>query len=451
MVFLMNAMRCNVRQTIGMFDHFLGTVSICITRVFLTLGLIVFGNTFTAHHASAQSGLGIAAVVNDDVISMLDLSARTTMVINASGINSTPETRGRIAQQVLRGLIDEKLKLQETRKSGIKVSQADIERALQDIANTNKITVPQLTDNFNRMGVPITALTSKLESDIAWQAYVSSRLARRIQVGAEEINDEITRIEAAAGKPEYRLGEIFLPVDTPARDTEVRTMAERLVLQLQKGAPFSALAKNFSAAPSAAVGGDMGWVQLSSLDQALQNVIQRMKPGMASIPTRSLGGYYVMFLREVRTSPGLETGDATLRLSQYHVPFTDMDNKAALQQLTDKLTAYTRGMTSCQQLEAAGAKDGSLMSGSLGEMKLSNLPNDMRAILDTLPPGQPSQPVATGGGLAVMMICERNDEGRNMENIRTLIRNKLVNQRLEVTAQRKLRDLRRAAFVDIRL
>ncbi len=437
--------------TIGMLDHVFGEVSARINRVFSVLGLIVFGSIFVPPHASAQSGLGIAAVVNDDVISMLDLNARTTMVIDSSGINSTPETRTRIARQVLRGLIDEKLKLQETRKSGIKVSQADLERALQDIANNNNITVVELTNNFNRMGIPITALTAKLESDIAWQTYVSRRLAKRIQVGAEEIKDEIARIEAAAGKPEYRLGEIFLPVDTPSRDTEVRTMAERLVLQLQKGAPFSALAQNFSAAPSAAVGGDMGWVQLSSLDQALQNVIQRMKPGTASIPTRSLGGYYIMFVREVRTSPGLGGGDATIRLSQYHVPFTDMQNTAALRQLTDKMTAYTRGMTSCQQLEAAGTKDGSLMSGSLGEMKLSNLPDNMRAILATLPPGQPSQPVATGGGLAVMMICQRQDEGRDMEIIRTTIRKKLVNQRLEVTAQRKLRDLRRAAFVDIRL
>lgn len=436
--------------TIGMLDLFFGRVLIRTARVLPALVLAV-GSMFATLHASAQSGLGIAAVVNDDVISMLDLNARTTMVIDSSGINSTPEIRTRIARQVLRGLIDEKLKLQETRKSGIKVTQADLERALQDIANTNKITVAELTDNFNRMGIPITALTAKLESDIAWQTYIGRRLAKRIQIGAEEIKDEIARIEAAAGKPEYRLGEIFLPVDTPARDTEVRTMAERLVLQLQKGAPFSALAQNFSAAPSAAVGGDMGWVQLSSLDQALQNVIQRMKPGTASIPTRSLGGYYIMFVREVRTSPGLGTGDSTIRLSQYHVPFTDMQNKAALQQLTDKMTAYTRGMTSCQQLETAGAKDGSLMSGSLGEMKLSNLPDNMRAILATLPLGQPSQPVATGGGLAVMMICQRQDEGRDMEIIRTTIRKKLVNQRLEVTAQRKLRDLRRAAFVDIRL
>jgi len=418
-----------------------------ITVVFAFLVACVGG----PQQSWAQNGLGIAAVVNDDAISMLDLNARITMILEASKIPNTAESRTRVAHQVLRGLIDEKLKIQETRRLGIKISQADLQQALDHIASNNKMTVPDLSSHLQSIGVPFSALSSQLEADLAWQMFTNRRLAKRIQVGDEEIKDEINRIQANAGKPEYLLAEIYLPIDNPNQDTNVRNVSQRLLQQLREGAPFSALAKNFSRAPSAAVGGDMGWVQYANLPSELQQVVTQMKPGTASKPVRSLGGYYLLHLRDVRTSPGVGGNDATLKLSQYHIPLNNTGTPATANTVSTQLMAATRGMTTCAQLEAAGAQSGSIMSGSLGEMKLSTLPKNLQNILAPLQVGQPSRPVATGGGLAVMMICERTDESPDADKIKSDIRLKLVKSRLDVAAQRKLRDLRRDAFVDIRL
>jgi len=401
--------------------------------------------------AQTQGGLGIAAVVNDDVISMLDLNARISMVMESAQLDNTAENRMKIAPQVLRGLVDEKLKLQETRESGVKVTQDNIELALKDIADKNKMTIKKLTDHLQSIGVPISTLATRVETELAWSYYVQSRLAKKIQVGAEEIKDEIARIQTNAGKPEYLLAEIFLPVESPSQEAEVRTVAERLLVQMQQGAPFSGLARNFSRAPSAALDGDMGWVQYANLDPALQRVISNMRAGTASTPVRTLGGYYIMYLRKTRTSPGLGGGDAMVKLSQFHVPAPKGSGAAALQNLNNQLVAATRNMKSCAELEAAGAQSGSLMSGSLGEMKLTSLPDTMQQVLGDLKVGQPSAPIPTGGGLAVLMICERTDETMDMEKVRDDIRNKLVQNRLSVASQRKLRDLRRDAFVDTRI
>ena len=401
--------------------------------------------------AQTQGGLGIAAVVNDDVISMLDLNARISMVIESAQIKNTAEDRMRIAPQVLRGLVDEKLKLQETRQSGVKVTQDNIELALKDIADKNKMTMDQLTAHLQKIGVPISTLATRIETELAWNYYVQSRLAKQIQVGGEEIKDEINRIQTNAGKPEYLLAEIFLPVESPAQEAEVRAVAERLLMQLQQGAPFSGLARNFSRAPSAALDGDMGWVQYANLDPALQQIISQMRAGTASTPVRTLGGYYIMFLRKIRTSPGLGSGDATVKLSQYHVPAPKGSTAATLQGLSNQLVAATRNISNCAQLEAAGAQSGSLMSGSLGEMKLTTLPDEMQKVLGDLKVGQPSTPIPTGGGLAVLMICERTDETVDMDKVREDIREKLVQSRLNVAAQRKLRDLHRDAFIDTRI
>jgi len=403
-------------------------------------------------HAQSQGGgLGIAAVVNDDVISMLDLNARISMVMESAQLENSADNRMRIAPQVLRGLVDEKLKLQETRSSGVKVTQGDIELALQDIADKNQMTLDQLSAHLQSIGTPISTLATRVETELAWNYYVQTRLAKKIQVGAEEIKDEINRIQINAGKPEYLLAEIFLPVESPAQETEVRTVAQRLLMQMQQGAPFTGLAKNFSRAPSAALDGDMGWVQYANLDPALQQAISKLRPGTASPPVRTLGGYYIMLLRETRISPGLGSADASVKLSQFHVPAPKGSNADTLQNLSNQLVGATRNMRNCAELEAAGAQSGSLMSGSLGEMKLSSLPDAMQRVLGDLKVGQPSTPIPTGGGLAVLMICERTDEALDMEKVREDIRLNLVQSRLNVAAQRKLRDLRRDAFVDTRL
>lgn len=415
------------------------------------MALMVAGQYLHTPTAWAQDGLGIAAVVNDDVISMLDLDSRITLVVESAQLENTAESRIKIAHQILRGLIDEKLKIQETRRSDIKVSQADIDYALQDIAKKNNMSIEQLSAHLESLGVPVSTLSARVEVELSWNRYVQRRLAKKIQIGAEEINDTIELIKSNAGKPEYLLGEIFLPIESSAQDSEARQTAERLLIQLRQGAPFSALARNFSRAPSAALDGDMGWVQYSNLDPTLLKVIAGMKPGTASPPVRTLGGYYIMLLRDVRTSPGLGGGDAILKLSQYHIPAPKGNDPAALNTISTQLVAATRTMTGCAQLDAAGTKSGSLMSGSLGEMKLSTLPDTMKTVLSTLKVGQPSTPIATGGGLAVLMICERTDETVDLKKIRSQIRGKLIQGRLGVAEQRKLRDLRRDAFVDIRL
>ncbi|MEG3618942.1 peptidylprolyl isomerase [Magnetovibrio sp. PR-2] len=414
--------------------------------------LLAFSVMFlTPQQSPAQGGLGIAAVVNDEAISVLDLNSRIALVLESTKIPNTAQARNKLALQVLRGLIDEKLKLQVAAKAGIKVTEASIEAAVAEIAGRNKISSDQLAQHLISIGSHISSLRTKLESQLVWNQYVLRKLSRSITIGDEEIKDEIQRIQNSAGKPEYLLAEIFLPVDAQSPDSEMRDLAQRLMLQLQQGASFSDLARNVSQAPSAALSGDLGWVQYANLDPDLQKIIPEIPPGRVSKPVRLPDGYYLIMVRKVRASPGLSTRDAMLKLSQYHVPVVKGTPPQQLQQIKAQLSATTRSMTTCQQMNDAGVRSGSLMSGSLGEMKFSTLPANFKTALSNLKPGQKTQPIETGGGWAVMMVCERVDEGANMEKVRKDIRLRLKRERIEVTAQRTLRDLRRDAFVDVRL
>ncbi|MFC1673763.1 peptidylprolyl isomerase [Pseudomonadota bacterium] len=426
------------------------TLSKSIVRLTFLIAFLT-GAFFHVGASRAQQDLGIAAVVNDDVISMLDLANRVTMVIEATNMNNDQETRARVGPQVLRGLIDEKLKQQEAKRIGIQVTQDEIGMGLAQIAKQNDLTIVQLEQKLAGMGVPFSALQQRLDAEISWQIFVNRRLARTILVGEEEITDEINRINANAGRPEYLLAEIFLPVDKPGRDTEIRQLAERMLMQMRQGAAFNLLASNFSRAPSAAVGGDMGWVQPNLLDDQLQRALAALKPGQVTPPVRALGGYYLMLMRDSRTSPGLGGGDAFIKLSQLHMMPSTPNDQAALNAVAQNLIAMSQGMTNCAQLEAAAPRTGSPLSGPVGEVKLSTLPPNMQGALAPLGVGQMTPPMPSADGLATLMVCARENEPVDQEKIRNEIADKLSKQRLSVTAQRRLRDLRRDAFVDIRL
>lgn len=429
-------------------------------RSFLSLFILLamaFGTALPmGRHAAAQTAatdgtLGIAAVVNDDVISMLDLETRVNLVVATSNMPDSEETRARIRPQILRGLIDEKLMLQEAKRAGINVTQPEIEQGMANIAQANGTGVNEFKQLLASWGVPVAAMSARVEADIAWQTYIRKTLARTIKVGEEEVTDEIQRIQANAGRPEYLLAEIVLPVDNPGKDTEVRQLAARLLQQMQNGAPFSALAQNFSAAPSAAVGGDLGWVQGAHLEDKILNAVRRLQPGQVTPPIRTLGGYSMVLLRDQRTSPGLGRGESTLTLSQLHLQAPKDAGEQALNGLAARLQDMTRGVNSCARLDAVGEQQGSMLSGSLGQVKQANLPPAMQDVLASLPVGQPSKPIATGGGLAVLMVCDPQTAELDMDAVRERIGQQLLNERLNVAAQRRLRDLRRAAFVEIRL
>ena len=404
----------------------------------------------TASPARAQSGLGIAAVVNDEVISILDLDARISLSIALSRIENTQETRQRLAPQVLRTLIDEKLQRQEAKRLEIKISSSEVTRAIGFIENQNKMPPGEIEKIVASAGIPMSVFAQKTEVEIAWQTVVRNVLSPRIQVGADEISDVIEQIKANAGKPEYLLAELYLPVDRPEDEENVRKTAVRLLEQIKSGAPFQNLVRNFSGSPSAAIGGDMGWVPKEDLDPDLAKVIITLSPGQVTIPIRALGGYYIMLLRDTRKGEGL--GDkTTLKLSQFHKTLDPNAKKSDHERVAGKLKKEASNLTTCTQFEAAAKKTGSQLSGSLGQIEVSVLPEDMRAVLEDLPLNRSSEPVKTGGGVAVLMICDRKTEEVDMEKVRQNINKRLIMQRLQISERRYLLDLRRAAFLDIRL
>ena len=252
--------------------------------------------------ASGQGAVRIAAVVNNEAISVPDLVARIDIAIVSSRLQISEELRQQLAPQVLRSLIDERLKVQEAERHRLRVSRAELASARQTVEQRNGIPAGALDEFLRRQGLDVASVSEQLRAEILWSKLVRGRLGATVSVGEGEIDEAIARLEANRGRPEYRVAEIFLAVDSIGREAEVRGAAASLYRQLSAGASFAQIAQQFSQSATAAVGGDIGWVVEGQLPGEIETVLADLEPGSIAPPVRAFDGYYIVSLIDRRTA-----------------------------------------------------------------------------------------------------------------------------------------------------
>ncbi len=254
----------------------------------------------------AQDAFRPAAVVNDEVISVLDLSMRVRLAIIGAGVQDSQEVRRRLTPQVLRGLIDERLQMQEATRLDIAVTDDQVADALQQISQQNGMSEGQFLSMLRNRGVIPTTLIDQIRAQIAWQTVVQRRLRPTVVVSNEEVQEVVDRLAARQGSIERRVSEIFVAVESAAQEQQALANANRLLEQLRAGANFGGLARQFSQSSTARLGGDRGWIQDGELDDSLNQALAQMGPGDVSRPIRTLAGFHILLLRDMRRNEGQE-------------------------------------------------------------------------------------------------------------------------------------------------
>jgi peptidyl-prolyl cis-trans isomerase SurA len=402
-----------------------------------------------AFPASAQE-TRIAAVVNDDVISLADLASRMRLVMASSNIQNTPENEQRVRPQVIRILIDEKLELQEAKRLNITVSDDEISATLARIAAQNNVPKDGLDKFLQAHGLDHASLVDQITPVIAWGKVVRENLSQLAAVSDEEIDAALARLKETAGEPRARIAEIFLAVDTPQQDEEVHHFADRLYEQLRNGSSFAAVAQQFSQSATAAVGGDIGWVTPSELNTEIGRAAAHLQPNQIAPPIRAAGGWYLVMVIE-RQAGGAAGGDDTkVSISQIMFPLAPTASAADRQRVTAQAESVASQAKSCGEFTQLGHQMAPQTSGDLGQVRVGDLPAELRPTVLALKVAEASHPVPLRGGIGVLMVCDR-EAGPSALPSRDDVADKLTRDRFENLARRYLRDLRRAAFVEQRV
>ena len=400
---------------------------------------ISLGASYPAFAAVDRDIEGIAAIVNDQVISLFDVDQRVDLFFVTSGLEKSPEMRDRIRQQVLRSLVDEKLQMQEARRVEIEIGDEEISNSVKRLAAENKMSYEGIQEFLLENDIQEATLKAQVESELAWNQFIRRSFGGRLTISEQEVDEQYEKAVRSVNEPRYQVSEILLNIDSFADDERVTEISNTIVEQLKNGVDFGAVARQFSIAPSAADGGQLGWVAADQLDEVRASIVKQMQPGEISRPFRTQEGVYIIGLADRKQ--GGATDPMKNKFDVLTIGFSDDTSPAAVSKFAADFTTCRSAQRSAKQLGAEAKRS--------GLKELRELPTVLHAVLNPLEAGGLAVAEDPEQGRQVYIVCDRKDD-LGIQISRDAISDNIFGQRLSMMARRHLRDLRREAVVEYR-
>ncbi len=420
-------------------------------------GLLALSFALPAAPARAQDTRpvdAIVAVVDEDVIlrSELDRAVNTILAQYASQPDQLPP-RDVLERQVLDRLVLNRLQLSRAQDTGIRISDAELEQAIQSVASRNRMTMDQLRQRLTADGMGYDEFRTTLREEMVIERLRQRYIQSRVQVSEAEI-DQLLAVRQVGG-PEVRLANIVVAVPDGASAEQIATAQKKISgvrdVIVKGELTFSAAAIRYSDAQNALEGGDIGWRGFDAIPPAFAGMLQTMKPGDVSEPVRGPNGFQIVQLVETR-----EAGQQTI---------TEYNAQGLLVRITPTLPAEAAR----QKVEALHAKlvagekfadvaraesDDTLTRADGGDMGWfainawgSAIGNQLQALAD----GQLSQPFQSEVGWHIVQRLGTRQQDVTEQNRRNQAREIIAQRKAEEEFERYLRQLRSEAYFDSRL
>jgi peptidyl-prolyl cis-trans isomerase SurA len=424
----------HIMNTIVSLNKFMTTKNKIIALIFMA-----FMSSITVEASEVE---GIAAIVNDEVISKFDVDQRVNLFLVTSGIERTPQNIDGLRRQVLRSLIQEKLQLQEARDSEIDVSRTEINAAMQDMAAGSNRSLDEVEKFLKENNVHIRTMEDQIEAELAWNRFVRGRFGGQISIGELEIDETLERAEQAMNQDRVNISEILLLANNQQDGQRLAAEAAQIVQQLRNGINFGAVARQFSAASSSASGGNLGWIPVNQLDENIVPIIENMAIGDISEPIETSAGIYIVQLNSKQQSGGV---DPMRNLFDLLIITYDVATEGHL----SKLETLRENFTTCKKTEISANEMKVRNVTRTGQVELRRFPKNLQSEISKKEAGQVIGPKMNEKIAEMVIVCDRkDDQGASIS--RDAIENNLYSQRLAIMARRHLRELRRDSIVEYR-
>ncbi len=410
----------------------------------IRLALIAAMFAASGHFAAAQpapeaaaeslSLEGVAAIVNDAPISYSDVRQRARLLLlSFGGGQPTPEQIQQITGQALEQLIDEKLQLNRVAEFEVVVGREEIDDAVNNMASQSGLTGEVLRQQLIEAGVNPVSLEEQMRADIAWNRLMNGLYGSRIRISDSQIADQLERLRSSSQKTQYRVSEIFLFAPDPETRAQALTAAQTIIEQLKQGADFRVAAQRISSAPTAATGGDMGWVGIGDLPEAVgAGIAAAAGPGLVG-PIEVENGVYILSLANKR-----EPTQLTTKVDLKRLVATD-GSEATLREAMDRIS-------SCADVNSVANSRTTLRAADLDDIDIAELGPEGSALVLATEVGKATEAFAAGSGLAVMYVCKREDGAEALPS-REDLRNTLRSREISMISDRELRNTRRDSTV----
>ena len=398
--------------------------------------------------SAMPSVIKATAIINSEVVTQTDVDQRLALLALANGGKIPAEEVDRLRQQVLRNLIDETLEIQAAKAEKITIKPADIDKTLLRVASGVKQTPEQLAAFLETQNSSIKTLRRQIEGELAWQRLQRAKIESGVSVGDDEVKSVLDRLNASKGTEEYHIGEIFLPAPA-GTEAQVMSDATKILEQLRNGGSFAGYARQYSQSSSAAVGGDLGWMRPEQLPDPIAAAIRQMAPGTISTPIANSGGVSIVAVQDTRKILTRDPRDAVLSLKQVSVNFPKGTSRQVAEPIVASFAEAARNVGGCGGADKMAADfHGEIVQQDT--VKMRDLPPALQQLMLPMQVGQATQPFGSlDEGVRVLVICGRDETDPTAPSYDTVY-NQKMEERINLRAQRYLRDLRRDAVIEFR-
>ncbi|WP_439887332.1 peptidylprolyl isomerase [Pseudomonas sp. MBLB4123] len=419
----------------------------------LLLGALFLG---TAAQAEVKPLDRVVAIVDNDVIMQSQLDARVREVqqtIAKRGAAVPPENV--LDDQVLERLIIENIQLQIGDRSGIRITDEELNQALGTIAQRNGMSLEQFRAALAKDGLSYADARDQVRREMVISRVRQRRVAERIQVTDQEVQNflasDLGKLQLSE---EFRLANILIPVPeaaSPATIQAAERQAQDIYQQLQKGADFAQLAIARSASETALEGGEMGWRKAAQLPPPFDAMLGALSVGEVTEPMRTPGGFILLKLLEKRGG-GTQVRD---EVSVRHILIkpSEIRSEAEAKRLIERLHQRIQAGEDFAELAKSFSEDpgSALNGGSLNWIDPGVLVPEFREVMSNTASGELSKPFQSPYGWHVLQVMGRRATDSSAEFREQQALNLLRNRKYDEELQTWLRQIRDEAYVETKL
>jgi peptidyl-prolyl cis-trans isomerase SurA len=339
------------------------------------------------------------------------------------------------------------------RDSGVKIDEADLDRAVANVAQQNQITLPQLRERLKSEGLDYNRFRSSVRDQLMVERTREREVQSRIKVSDAEIDAFLDKQRAHA-PVELNIAQILVTVPEGASVAEVaqrRALAEQAQARVRNGEAFEAVAAAVSEDANKQRGGEIGLRPANRLPDTFVEQVRGLQPGQVA-PTllRSGAGFHLLKLLERHDGSAFSVTQTRAR----HIllrPSAQLSQEAAVQRLAGFKRDIESGKASFEALARANSEDGSAaQGGELGWTAPGSLVPEFEEAMNALPLNGISEPVVSRFGVHLIQVLERRNVTLDAKQLREQARNVLREQKFEQAYNEWLRDLRARAYVEMR-
>jgi len=400
----------------------------------------------------------VAAVVNEGVVLQSELDLQTHEIevrLHTQNVALPPESV--LRQQVLERLVQEEIQQQHADRAGIRVSDEQVNAAMEDIAARQKLKLEQLPQKLAADGIDYAQYRTELKKEIARQILRQRDVVQRIVVTPRELDQYLEhQKKTASAANEYNVAHILIAVAQdakPAQLAQSKKLAHDVDDRAHNGEDFGALAVSYSQSESALEGGSLGWRKGTELPTFLADVIGRMKPGDVSDVLQTPSGFHIVKLLDTRAAGGAQIVQQ-IHLRHILVKPTEIEDDATVEQ---KLARWREQIVSGKEQFAVLAKTYSkdpgsaINGGDLGWSESSVFVPEFAGVVASLKDGEISQPFRTQYGWHIVQLLGHRDFDNTNEAARERAFQAMRDSRVEEATELWLQQIRDESYVDLRL